>query len=130
MPQVIALSEGKVTGYNLSMDLSMQNDLPALIPMFSHFEKCIYEKKPLTNYNFMVGGQVCVAVQFRGLGLLNHLYQETKRLVSNQFQLCVTEISSRNSVSLKSHQKMGFQLADSYRDGKELWNIVIWDFER
>ena len=129
MPQVIAIRDGEVIGYNLAMDVSMQNDLPMLTPMFRQFEKSIYNGKPLTDYAFMVGGQVCVDERFRGLGILNHLYQHTKMLVRNRFQLCVTEISSRNTVSLKSHQKMGFQLTDSYHDGKELWNIVVWNFE-
>lgn len=130
MPQVIAIRNGEVIGYNLAMDLSMQNDLPMLAPMFQQFEKSVYNGRPLKAYSFMVGGQVCVDERFRGLGILNYLYQHTKILVRNRFRLCVTEISSRNTVSLKSHQKMGFQLTDSYHDGKELWNIVVWDFER
>ncbi|AMP99588.1 Acetyltransferase (GNAT) family [Pedobacter cryoconitis] len=74
----------------------------------------------------MVGGQVCVHHDFRGQGLLNQLYQETKNRVGNLYQLCVTEISTRNINSLKVHQRMGFEIIGTYSDEKELWNVVAW----
>nr|WP_199159175.1 hypothetical protein [Pedobacter sp. ASV2] len=130
MPQIIALNKERVIGYNLAMDQSMAGDLPMLTPMFQEFEKCIYKGKPLSQYRFMVGGQVCVDKQFRGMGLLRRLYEETRRSVNDRFQMCVTEISVRNEISLKAHQKMGFQIAGSYNDGREMWNIVVWEFNK
>lgn len=128
MPQVVALCGGRVVGYNLSMDQSMQNDLPELTPMFKEFENCFYRGQALARYQFMVGGQVCVDESFRGLGLLQSLYHETRKAADARFELCVTEISARNNVSLKAHQKMGFKVAGSYQDGTGLWNIVVWDY--
>ncbi len=130
LPQVIALSDGKVVGYNLAMLSSMKNEMPRLVPMFTEFERSRYKGKPLSEYRFMVGGQVCVDKAFRGQGLLSRLYHETRNRVFPGYQLCVTEVSVRNSVSLKAHLKMGFEVVSSYHDGKELWNVVVWDFER
>ncbi|KIO77501.1 hypothetical protein TH53_09310 [Pedobacter lusitanus] len=127
LPQVIATSDDRVIGYNLAMPVAMRNDLPSLIPMFDEFERCSYRGKPLTSYNYMVGGQVCVHKDFRGLGLSGKLYQQTRALMANCYQLCVTEISTRNTNSLKVHQRMGFEIIGTYRDEKELWNIVAWD---
>jgi len=45
------------------------------------------------------------------------------------YELCVTEVSSRNSFGLKAHQKMGFEVVDTYHDGKELWKVVVWDLQ-
>jgi hypothetical protein len=41
----------------------------------------------------------------------------------------VTEVSARNSISLQAHQRMGFEVVSTYHDGKELWNVMVWDFE-
>jgi hypothetical protein len=128
LPQVIAISNGRVIGYNLAMPVSMKTTMPSLVPMFNEFERCEYQGKPLTSYRFIVGGQVCVDQDFRGQGLLSKLYHETKNRVSSQYQLCVTEVSARNTNALKTHQKMGFEVVSTYNDGRELWKVVVWNF--
>jgi GNAT superfamily N-acetyltransferase len=129
LPQVIAVSNAKVIGYNLAMPVSMKNEIPSLVPMFTEFERCQYNGKPLSAYSFIVGGQVCVHKDFRGHGLLSKLYHETRNRLSSGYQLCVTEVSARNTNALKAHQKMGFEVVSTYHDGKELWKVVVWDLE-
>ena len=132
LPQVVALSDGRVVGYNLAMTSSMKNEMPRLVPMFEQFERSQYRGRPLSEYTFMVGGQVCVDKDFRGQGLLSRLYHETRNRLPPGYQLwlCVTEVAARNVVSLKAHEKMGFEVASTYHDGKELWYVVVWDLER
>ena len=127
LPQVIALNNNKVIGYNLAMTSDMKTQLPSLIPMFAEFEKCTYKGQPLVSYNFIVGGQVCVSKDFRGHGLLAKLYHETRDQLPSGYRLCVTEVSVRNSKSLRIHEKMGFEVIGTYHDGVELWNIIAWD---
>ncbi|RAJ37238.1 GNAT family N-acetyltransferase [Pedobacter cryoconitis] len=127
LPQVIATCNDKVIAYNLAMHVSLSNDLSSLLPMFKEFERCRYRGKLLADYTYLVGGQVCVHHDFRGRGLLKSLYQETKNRTGHLYQLCVTEISARNVNSLKVHQRMGFEIIGTYRDEKELWNVVVWD---
>lgn len=129
LPQVIAVSDGRVIGYNLAMPVSMRNEIPSLVPMFEEFERCEYKGRPLATYNFMVGGQVCVDKDFRGRDLLRRLYHETRDRLPPGYQLCVTEVSARNSRGLNAHQKMGFEVVSTYHDGKELWKVVVWDLE-
>ncbi|MBB5634509.1 GNAT superfamily N-acetyltransferase [Pedobacter cryoconitis] len=126
LPQVIATCNDQVIGYNLAMHVSLKNELESLLPMFNEFERCYYQGKLLGSYNYMVGGQVCVHHDFRGQGLLRKLYHETRNRLAGQYQLCVTEISTRNINSLKVHQRMGFEVIGTYRDEKELWNVVVW----
>ena len=130
LPQVIAVANDRVVGYSLAMTANMKAIVPSIIPMFDAFEHCIYKGRPLTSYRYMVGGQVCVDRSFRGQGMLSKLYHATRDLVGNEYQFCVTEISSRNLLSLKIHQRMGFKVISTYRDSLELWNVVLWDFER
>jgi GNAT superfamily N-acetyltransferase len=130
LPQVIAMSDGRVIGYNLAMPVSMKNEIPSLVPMFAEFERCEYRGKPLSAYHFMVGGQVCVDRDFRGQGLLSRLYHETKDRLPTGYELCVTEVAARNNAGLGAHQKMGFEVVSTYHDGKELWKVVVWDMLR
>jgi GNAT superfamily N-acetyltransferase len=127
LPQVIMLHNSRVVGYNLAMTSAMKRQLPVLTPMFNEFEKCIYKGRPLKDHPFMVGGQVCVDADFRGKGLMSKLYHETAKRLPAGYELCVTEIATRNTKSLNAHLKMGFDILTSYSDGKELWNIVVWN---
>lgn len=129
LPQVIAVSDGHVIGYNLAMPVAMKHELPSLAPMFTAFERSQYKGRPLATYHFMVGGQVCVEQAFRGQGLLRRLYHETRNRLPAGYQLCVTEVAARNRRSLQAHQQMGFEVASTYHDSTELWKVVVWDLE-
>lgn len=130
LPQLIALSAGRVIGYNLSMSEAMKNYLPGLTPMFLEFSTCRFLGAPLSVFSFIVGGQVCIDTAFRGRGLIGSLYGETFRLLKSKYRVCVTEISTRNLVSLKAHEKIGFKLIHTYSDLNENWNIVAMDIGR
>jgi GNAT superfamily N-acetyltransferase len=128
LPQIIALHEDRLVGYNLSMHSSMAHALPELTPMFEAFDSCHYKGNRLTDYAFIVGGQVCVAKAYRGQGLLKKLYHATRESISPDYQLCVTEIADNNLPSLKAHRGMGFETLHTYHDGRTLWHIVAWAF--
>jgi GNAT superfamily N-acetyltransferase len=126
LPQVVALSDGKVIGYNLALHVAMKDEVPKLVPMFHEFEQSEYRGRPLKKYKFVVGGQVCVDKKFRRQGLMSRLYHETKKRVPSEFEICVTEVAARNIISLRAHEKMGFEVVNTYDDGKELWKVVVW----
>lgn len=130
LPQVVALYQGQVIGYNLTMLASMKNIVTSLIPMFDEFEKSYYKGRLLTEYKFMVGGQVCVDKAFRGQDLLKKLYYATRDRLSQDYQVCVTEIAGNNPISFAAHNKMGFETVRSYYDGTMQWDIVAWGFGR
>nr|AIA11249.1 Acetyltransferase (GNAT) family [uncultured bacterium] len=129
-PQAIALSEGHVVGYCLSLPISLQAEVPALVPMFEQFRRCVYRGKPLSDYRLVVGGQVCVDREHRGQGLLARLYEQLRVSLGQDCDLCVTEIATRNQVSVRAHERMGFEIISAYNDAVEEWVIVAWDLSR
>jgi GNAT superfamily N-acetyltransferase len=129
-PQAIALSDGHVVGYCLSLPLSLQAEVPSLAPLFEQFGRCAFRGRPLSAHRFVVGGQVCVDRAFRGQGLLARLYDQLRVSLAHACDLCVTEIATRNRVSVRAHEKMGFEAIATYDDGRESWVIVAWEFAR
>jgi len=130
LPQSIALSDGNVVGYCLALPLSLQAEVPSLTPMFEQFRQSFYRGNPLSDYRFFVGGQVCVDRAHRGKGLMARLYEQLRVSVGPDYDLCVTEIATRNRVSIGAHEKMGFELISTYRDPCEEWAVVAWDLSR
>ena len=94
--------------------------------MFDQFGRCQYRGRPLSEVRFFVGGQVCVDRQYRGRGLLARLYEHIALTAPATYELCVTEIAVRNQVSIRAHERMGFETISRYSDAREEWVIVAW----
>jgi hypothetical protein len=130
LPQTIAVADEKVVGYTLAMTSDMKDHISSLTPMFEQFGLCTYQGKPLCDYPFVVGGQVCVVEGFRGMGVFAGLYHALAEQVEGQYRLCITEIARRNPRSLKAHQKIGFEVIETYPAQGEIWDIVAWDLQK
>ena len=127
--QAIALDDdGRVVGYCLSLLPPLRDAVPILAPMFEQFERCRHRGRPLAEHRYVVGGQVCVDRDYRGQGLLAGLYDQLRIALAATCDLCVTEIATRNVVSVRAHEKMGFEAIAHYNDGREEWVIVAWEF--
>ena len=128
-PQVIAKEGDKVVGYALVMLQSFQDLVPVLKPMFTTLTTLSYNGRPLTELRYYVMGQICVAEGYRGKGIFDGMYQKHKELYDGQFDLCITEIASRNPRSLRAHQRVGFKVLHTFTDTTDTWDIVAWDWE-
>jgi GNAT superfamily N-acetyltransferase len=126
MPQSIVLCEGRVVGYSLCMSPDMRAEIPRLVPMFEQFDRMLFRGRRLADWDYVVGGQVCVDAAWRGRGLIGALYQNTRRCVPEAVEVCVTEIAARNEVSLRAHYRIGFEAVERYRDDAEHWEVVAW----
>lgn len=127
LPQAIAVVEGRVVGYCLSLAVELRQQMPDLEPMFVQFARCSYLGQPLSSLRYFVGGQVCVDRDFRGQRLAGRLYHQVRRSLPAKYEVCVTEIATRNRVSLASHEGIGFRTILNYFDGQEDWVVVAWN---
>jgi GNAT superfamily N-acetyltransferase len=130
LPQVVARHGDRIVGYTLAMPVSMRDALPELVPMFEQFDRAAFRGRPVREHRYMAGGQVCVAEEARGQGLIGRLYGECGRRLPAAYELCVTEISERNQVSIRAHLRYGFEVIGTYHDGVEPWAVVAWDLDR
>lgn len=127
-PQVIVRNNDQVIAYTLAIPKRFRNFIPGLSIMFDILDKVEYDGAFLSDYKYYVMGQICIDTQYRGLGLFDQLYKEHKKVFSSQFDLCIAEVSVRNSRSMAAHIRIGFKQIHSYRDDREEWNIMVWDW--
>lgn len=128
-PQIIAKDGERVVGYALVMPKEFSAFVPVLVPMFEMFEKLSFQGKKLTDYSYYVMGQICVADTHRGTGIFEGLYHKHREAYSRQFEICLTEVSSRNTRSMRAHEKVGFQTIHNFDDQTDNWNIMLWDWK-
>ena len=118
-------NDGTLAGYALVMERHFGNRIPILLPFFALLDELPYRGQPLGQWRYVVMGQVCVAQPHRGRGVFAGLYQDLQVRLRPHFELIVTEISLRNTRSLRAHAKVGFTTLHEYQspDG-EAWRVV------
>lgn len=119
----------ELAGYALVMETRFRHRIPILFPMFELLDGVPWQGKALREWRYFVMGQVCVGKPFRGQGVFEGLYRDLKERLSAHFDLVVTEIATRNTRSVKAHEKLGFETLHTYTgpEGEE-WVIVGWAF--
>ncbi|GMU44999.1 MAG: GNAT family N-acetyltransferase [Xanthomonadales bacterium] len=130
-PSAVAWSGDRLAGYCLMMAQEFRDQVPVLQPMFALLERLHWRGEALAgNPRWFVMGQVCVARDFRGMGVFDGLYQELRRAYSGTFDFTVTEVSQRNPRSLRAHRRVGFKTLHAYPDPLtgEGWEVVVWDW--
>lgn len=127
---IVAKDEQQVVGYLLAMTKHSRFELPILFPMFQVFENILYEGKMVSEYDYIVIGQVCIDKKYRGRGMLDACYAEYKNQYSHKYDFAITEIAANNPRSLKAHQRIGFKIIHIYSspDGTK-WFVVIWNWK-
>ncbi|WP_010177408.1 GNAT family N-acetyltransferase [Aquimarina agarilytica] len=126
--QIIVSDKNEVIGYALVMLKEFKDLIPVLIPMFTLFESIQYRGKKLSELNYYVMGQICIADGYKRKGLFEKLYLKHKEVYSEQFEYCITEVSSSNIPSMKAHEKVGFKTISTFCDTTDEWNVLLWDW--
>jgi L-amino acid N-acyltransferase YncA len=128
---VIAKDSNKVIAYVLAMTQQSRNDIPILVPMFEIFDRVLYKGKKITEYNYLLVGQVCVYKAYRGQGIFDKCYAAYKKFYGSKYDFAITEIATSNQRSLNAHFRVGFKVIHSYigPEGTE-WEVVVWEWGR
>lgn len=126
-PSIIVKDGDELAGYALVMPRECAAIVPLLVPAFEKLETLGYKGQPLKNLQWYMMGQVCVAKNYRGKGVFKQLYEAHKTFLRSQFQLCVTEISTSNTRSLRAHEKVGFSVLHQFTDATDEWAIVVME---
>lgn len=126
---IIAKENDIVVAYLLAMTQQSKYDIPILAPMFEVFNQVVYRGKKISEFHYLVVGQVCVAKEFRGKGILDECYREYEKRFGGNYDFAITEIAQKNGRSMKAHERIGFKTIHQYRESNGTdWNIVVWDW--
>ena len=128
-PSIIAKEDDLVVGYALVAAKSVRHQHELLSELFNYVDKIIYRGRMLKNVSYVIVGQLCVAKNYRGLGLVHQMYQHFKESLIGEYDYCITDVAENNPRSLKAHLKTGFRVIDSFSYGGSNWNIVLWDWK-
>jgi len=126
---VIVTEQDQLAGYALTTLPEARRFHPELDLMFKGFEELLYKGRPIFSYRFYCMGQICIAKEYRGMGIVPMLYNKHKEIYSSEYDFILTEISTRNTRSMKAHEKVGFKIIHHHRDHLDEWAVVVWDWK-
>jgi RimJ/RimL family protein N-acetyltransferase len=129
-PSIIAKDNETVVGYALVAMPEIRYAVPELGSLFDQIDTLTYQEKPLSQFSYYIMGQVCVADGYRGQGIFDALYEHHRETYQSRYQLLITDISTRNTRSIRAHERVGFvPLAEFHEPGaNETWVVVVWDY--
>jgi GNAT superfamily N-acetyltransferase len=129
-PSVIALSDQQLAGYCLMMPRECEAQVPILAPLFDKLSVLEWKGKPLSAQSWFVMGQVCVAAEFRGQGVFDGMYHHLREVYAPQFDRVITEVSEYNTRSMRTHERVGFELLKRYQNQQtgEWWRVIVWEW--
>ena len=123
VPSIVAREGASVVGYALVMPVECRSLIPVLEPMFQRLDSL-----GMSGQRFYVMGQICVGKPWRGKGVFDLLYQAHRRHLRGRFDCSVTEVATRNTRSMRAHERVGFTVIDRYRDATDDWVLLRWDW--
>src|SRR5262245_21642469 len=127
---VIAKDHDTVVGYVLAMTKHSKLEIPILFQMFDVFDAVVFNGKRVSEYNYMLVGQVCIAKEYRGQGIFDNCYEAYRKFYKEKYDFAITEIAKSNPRSLHAHKRIGFEEVHSYvGSDKTEWIIVVWDWK-
>ncbi|MGM9479197.1 GNAT family N-acetyltransferase [Pedobacter sp. GSP4] len=127
---IVAKDGDKVIAYVLGMTEKSKGDIPRLVELYESFDHIQYKGKSVSDYHYIVVGQVCVNKDYRGAGLFDRCYQAYQDHFKNNYDFAITEIASINLRSMNAHRRIGFKVIYTYNDNSGVeWNVVIWDWK-
>ncbi len=121
-PSIVAKEGDALAGYALVMPVECRRFLPILEPMFQRLDA-------LGAQRFYVMGQICVGKPWRGCGVFDLLYEAHRRHMSSAYQSVITEVATRNTRSMRAHERVGFTVLEHYRDATDEWAVLGWDWK-
>ncbi|MDE3144232.1 MAG: GNAT family N-acetyltransferase [Bacteroidota bacterium] len=129
-PSVIAVDEDVVVGYALVSTKEIRHHHDLLADLFNAIDKINYQGVSLKEANYVVVGQLCVAKNYRGRGLVQQMYQHFRDCLQNEFDYCLTDVAKANPRSLKAHLTTGFEIINTLTYGGISWDVVMWDWTK
>jgi hypothetical protein len=98
--------------------------------LFNSIDKILYDGRLIKDCSYVVVGQLCVGKGYRGLQLVDRMYNRFREELQDQFDYCITDVAQANPRSLKAHQRTGYKVIETLNYGGIGWDVVLWDWRK
>ena len=124
----VAEKAGRIVGYELPLNLQHASQIPLLEPFIARFKTIDYDGKKVSDYKWVIEGQILVAKGEKGQGIVEALHEQFINGLKEKYDLIITEISDQNPRSLHVHtNKLGLKVIEEYAADGRNWYVLAQD---
>lgn len=127
-PSIIAKHGDNVVGYALMASVEARCFHKELDLLLSKIEGIDFREKKLLDYSYYMIGQLCVAKDYRGLGLTDQMYAFHEQHYSKRYDLMATTVVLENLRSIRVHERAGFETVHEIEDHFGSWRVIVKPF--
>lgn len=122
----IARNHGELVAYTMAASWDYWAQWPMFVHMIEGLPRLRFSGRSLTTANSYQYGPVCIDKKFRGQGLLEGLFEFSRRQMMSRYAFLVTFINKRNPRSFAAHtRKIGLQvIAEFSYNGNEFYELA------
>ncbi len=124
---ILSFSGNELEGYLMVMSKKLALTFAFEKELLTYAEQLKYQGKFISEYNYILLAQICIAKEARGKGTLKQLHQAMRIMLKDKgYEIGIGEIADTNSKSLGVH---GFMIeVGTYTDSSRIkWHVVIAD---
>ena len=98
--------------------------------MVSRFPQLSFNGNEITTENSFQYGPVCIEKNYRGIGVLNLIFEEMRIEFLKKYPLSITFINKVNVISEKAHtRKLGWEIIDEFQFNNNTYIGLAFDME-
>ncbi|WP_242927965.1 GNAT family N-acetyltransferase [Pontibacter vulgaris] len=126
----VATDKSEVVAYAFAGSWDYFSQWPIFPYMVSRFPQLKYKNVEVTSENSFQYGPVCIAMDYRGKGLLNKLFETMRLELLKQYPLSITFINQVNKRSLNAHvHKLGWTVVDEFEFNNKNYYGLAFDMQ-
>lgn len=126
-PHALAYEGEQVIGFALAVVPEVCLASQSLRSFWLPIAAAKYEDRPLSSWDCLMMGQVCVDQGYRGRGVFDGLYTELRRAYASRFDLVATGVFVDNPRSMAAHARVGFRpVQRCISDAGKSWDCIVW----
>jgi len=111
----VACDGGKIISYAMAASWEYWSAWPLFRHMIADLPNIEYLGRTLSTENSYQYGPVCIAGEFRGRGVLEHVFEFSRRQMASRYPVMVTFINRVNPRSYDAHtRKVGMELLKTF----------------
>ena len=124
----IAVDNDKIVAYVMAASWEYCSKWPIFQYMIERLGEVEFLGKKLDRENSYQYGPVCIDRNYRGTGVLEHIFDLARREMGRKYPILVTFINSKNPRSAKAHiDKIGLSVAGEFAYNNNTYLELVYD---
>jgi len=126
----VAEDKGEIIAYVYAGDWNYFQQWPIFAFMVNRFPNLQFKNQNITIGNSFQYGPICIATAYRGMGVLQQIFEKMRIAFAPKYPTSITFINAINKRSTKAHtEKLGWEIIDEFTFNNNQYLGLAYDMK-